>query len=163
MSVKSENTHNLRGEERQLDSDSDDHMGHTSDKETTNNHPEAAALALIESATGVSPPIDTADKPASSDDGDGEFTPNYATRITLTLAMVAINLSVFLMFLDNSILATVRAQAPGRDIYQLGLIRVRLFQPSRINSTLLQISDGTSALTSLHCKYRVHFPPCAHY
>lgn len=36
-----------------------------------------------------------------------DFTPQYASGLPLLLAMVAINLSVFLVYLDTSILATV--------------------------------------------------------
>lgn len=110
MSVTSETTHDLEEAEKQLHLEHDEKDAHhtESNLEPSANHPEDAALTIIESATGVSPPVDV--HKSSEDEVNGEFTPHYAGGITLILAMMAINLSVFLMFLDNSILATVSTQ-----------------------------------------------------
>lgn len=108
MSVTSENTQGQEDIEKHTDFGKDDDEKHVQqpEMETRTKEPETAALAIIESATAVSPPVDTAGKtPGTADDDD--FTPDHATGVALVMAMMAINLSVFLMFLDNSILATV--------------------------------------------------------
>lgn len=121
MSTTSETIYDAKEAEKQLHLDSDEKDAQLTEngREPGANHPEDAVLAIVESATGVRPPVDA--HSSSEHEVDGEFTTNYAGGITLILAMVALNLSVFLMFLDNSIIATVSVEMISTLTNWLGL------------------------------------------
>lgn len=62
-------------------------------------------LTLVDSAaTGLGPPVVG---PTELNQGDNIDDPVYATGIKLVFALVSLNLSILLIFLDNSILSTV--------------------------------------------------------
>lgn len=159
MSVTSEKTQDMEEAGGHPEFDHDEKIVDRREVATPKIQPEAAALTMIESATGFSPPVDGIG--TSEDAGESEFTPDYATGLTLAMTMMAINLSCFLMFLDNSILATVSRDhfistndtiIIPRTRRRVGLMRIRLYQLLPISFTQLRISDGTSVPTSLHCE-----------
>ncbi|KAK2596074.1 hypothetical protein N8I77_013581 [Diaporthe amygdali] len=78
----------------------------TSSRRPSFSHPhEPVLLALVPSIAASIPPINTSDVEETTRE-DGKDGTGYLTGAPLVLALVALNLSTVLIFLDNSILST---------------------------------------------------------
>lgn len=112
MPITSKNTQGLKDADQHPDSDTEDNDVPRKSSEENATRPDVVAPTVMGSATGASPPqVDAVGSPEKANNDMDDNTPDYKTGATLALAMLAINLSVFLTFLDNSILSTVSTKS----------------------------------------------------